>query len=139
NKFVLDWVKQKYQSRIEELLTELNFSNIASSVELRIGHLKSASEAANQTRSVARPKKSEADKQDLDQPRKNRSTDRHVEVEGTIVDHQSFVDTNIAFDTFVEGKSVRLARAASVQAAEHPGGAYNPLFLYGGVGLGKTH
>jgi chromosomal replication initiator protein len=43
------------------------------------------------------------------------------------------------FDNFVAGKSNQLARAASIQVAENPGSAYNPLFLYGGVGLGKTH
>ncbi len=43
------------------------------------------------------------------------------------------------FTNFVEGKSNQLARAASQQVGENPGKAYNPLFLYGGVGLGKTH
>src|SRR5699024_8919569 len=63
---------------------------------------------------------------------------RNVQVEVDIK-HQSFLNEGFTFDTFVEGKSNQLARAASMQVAENPGGAYNPLFLYGGVGLGKTH
>jgi chromosomal replication initiator protein len=51
----------------------------------------------------------------------------------------SNLNANFTFDTFVEGKSNQLARAASMQVVENPGGAYNPLFIYGGVGLGKTH
>jgi len=49
------------------------------------------------------------------------------------------VNPDFTFDTFVEGKSNQLARAAAIQVAENPGHAYNPLFIYGGVGLGKTH
>ncbi|MDX5332613.1 MAG: chromosomal replication initiator protein DnaA, partial [Gammaproteobacteria bacterium] len=49
------------------------------------------------------------------------------------------LNRNFTFDNFVEGKSNQLARAASLQIAENPGLAYNPLFIYGGVGLGKTH
>jgi chromosomal replication initiator protein len=49
------------------------------------------------------------------------------------------LNSNLTFDTFVTGKANQLARAAAMQVAENPGGSYNPLFLYGGVGLGKTH
>ncbi|HHH6351857.1 TPA: DnaA/Hda family protein, partial [Escherichia coli] len=49
------------------------------------------------------------------------------------------VNVKHTFDNFVEGKSNQLARAAARQVADNPGGAYNPLFLYGGTGLGKTH
>ena len=54
-------------------------------------------------------------------------------------DSETSLRPGFNFDTFVEGKSNQLARAASMQVAENPGGAYNPLFIYGGVGLGKTH
>jgi chromosomal replication initiator protein len=49
------------------------------------------------------------------------------------------LNAGLTFDTFVNGKANQLARAAAMQVAENPGGSYNPLFLYGGVGLGKTH
>jgi chromosomal replication initiator protein len=49
------------------------------------------------------------------------------------------LNPGLTFDTFVTGKANQLARAAAMQVAENPGGSYNPLFLYGGVGLGKTH
>ena len=55
------------------------------------------------------------------------------------IKHQSYLNKSFTFDTFVEGKSNQLARAAAAQVAENAGSAYNPLFLYGGVGLGKTH
>ncbi len=51
----------------------------------------------------------------------------------------SRLDPNFTFDTFVEGKSNQLAKAAAIQVAQNPGKSYNPLFIYGGVGLGKTH
>lgn len=61
-----------------------------------------------------------------------------VEVEGGLK-HTHYLNTSSTFASFVEGKSNQLGLAAARQVAENPGGAYNPLFIYGGVGLGKTH
>lgn len=62
----------------------------------------------------------------------------NLEVEGALK-HSNYLNTGSTFATFVEGKSNQLGLAAARQVAENPGGAYNPLFIYGGVGLGKTH
>lgn len=53
--------------------------------------------------------------------------------------HKGALKAESTFNNFIEGKSNQLARAAALQVAENPGYAYNPLFIYGGVGLGKTH
>jgi chromosomal replication initiator protein len=57
----------------------------------------------------------------------------------TPADERSRLNVELTFDNFVTGKANQLARAAALQVAENPGTSYNPLFLYGGVGLGKTH
>lgn len=60
------------------------------------------------------------------------------EVEGGLK-HRNYLNKSFTFTSFVEGKSNQLGLAAARQIAENPGGSYNPLFIYGGVGLGKTH
>lgn len=65
-------------------------------------------------------------------------TATEIEVEGGLK-HSNYLNSGSTFATFVEGKSNQLGLAAARQVAENPGGAYNPLFIYGGVGLGKTH
>lgn len=64
--------------------------------------------------------------------------EREIEVEGGLK-HSNYLNAACTFASFVEGKSNQLGLAAARQVAENPGGAYNPLFIYGGVGLGKTH
>ena len=66
------------------------------------------------------------------------SATRNSGIEGGL-NHQSNINEVFTFSSFVEGKSNQPALAASKQIAENPGGSYNPLFIYGGVGLGKTH
>ncbi|HBD35655.1 MAG TPA: chromosomal replication initiator protein DnaA, partial [Cupriavidus sp.] len=55
------------------------------------------------------------------------------------VHERSRLNPILTFDNFVTGKANQLARAAAIQVANNPGKSYNPLYLYGGVGLGKTH
>ncbi len=59
--------------------------------------------------------------------------------DASVVYERSRLNAELTFDNFVTGKANQLARAAALQVSENPGTSYNPLFLYGGVGLGKTH
>lgn len=152
NRFVMDWVNEKYLRRIEEVLKDLHGGQ-APLVNMKVGSAPrtsdlvvrsetAASGAASEQEGVSTVTEEERGVAATVSPRsprpKNEDSRRSVQVEGDIK-HQSFLNEGFTFDTFVEGKSNQLARAASMQVAENPGGAYNPLFLYGGVGLGKTH
>ena len=151
NRFVQDWVRDKYFSRIRELVADyatdatqdielVVASSALSSKSQSSGSVTTASPAAavfNST--VASPVSSRANSPII-QPlfNGNLSPDRVVQVEGS-VRHQSYLNRAFTFSSFVQGKSNQLALAAAKQVAENPGSSYNPLFLYGGVGLGKTH
>jgi len=161
NRFVMDWVNEKYLRRIEEVLKDLNGGQ-APRVQMKVGSAPKPDETVERSvpevdetgHAVTEEEKSVAATavQRNVEPSEpatpppvpapastpTSSQRRSVQVEGDIK-HQSFLNETFTFDTFVEGKSNQLARAASMQVAENPGGAYNPLFLYGGVGLGKTH
>ncbi len=63
----------------------------------------------------------------------------NVPCRSSALKHTSYLNRTFTFENFVEGKSNQLARAAAWQVADNPKHGYNPLFLYGGVGLGKTH
>jgi len=158
NRFVRDWVSDKYAKRISELMRELSPAK-PPKVSLTVGSRRAAPapqprELGNPVSAGSRPVQAApavhtpprgdfADEREIDQmrdegPRRPAGNARQVQVEGSLK-HQSGLNPNFTFETFVEGKSNQLARAASRQVSENPGGAYNPLFLYGGVGLGKTH
>ena len=121
NRFVAEWVRDKYGKRLEEVLATLGADPVTR-VVVRVSSVEPEplppSRGPVETSSTARPK----------------ATTSPVASTGNRGFKQDFT-----FESFVEGKSNQLARAASLQVAENPGKAYNPLFICGGVGLGKTH
>ncbi|MBC3363504.1 chromosomal replication initiator protein DnaA [Pseudomonas sp. SWRI154] len=177
NRFVLDWVNEKYLGRVMELLDE-HGNGMAPALSLLIGSKRSSAPraapnaplaaSASQTQAAAAPvnnhaapapaptsskrnaqkiaEVSEEPSRDSFDPMAGassqqapvRAEQRTVQVEGALK-HTSYLNRTFTFENFVEGKSNQLARAAAWQVADNPKHGYNPLFLYGGVGLGKTH
>jgi len=137
NRFVLDWVEQKLKSRIVELLR-----SIAGDPELQIRlQVGSVNNVANQPvrAKVPNPAPHPQNKPPTPSPANALGNSAQRDVNGNSGEFRHHLNTRFTFDTFVEGKSNQLARAASRQVADNPGHGYNPLFIYGGVGLGKTH
>lgn len=124
NQFVLNWVKNNHLGQITNIVNEI------SGDKYRLVHLEIGTRA-KEKKSAFQPATNNIYAQNSFSP--NTAQDR---VELPMF---SNLNSDFTFDTFVEGKSNQLARAASVQIGENPGTAYNPLFIYGGVGLGKTH
>lgn len=122
NRFVLDWVKNKYLTTISQLLNTL-LGNDSLKLYLEVGS----------TLSVEKKSEVNQSKSDVVPAWKTtkESNSNHTYYSG--INHKH------TFNSFVEGKSNQLAVAAAKQVAENPGKAYNPLFLYGSTGLGKTH
>ncbi|MCC2616924.1 chromosomal replication initiator protein DnaA [Aestuariibacter halophilus] len=140
NRFVLDWVRDKYHAKITELFSEFCGAD-APTLRLDVGQgdkvpaQHSPVQTVNGSANVD-PATPATPSTVVPQPIVAASSGTSGLVE---VEHKSNINTNYKFDNFVEGKSNQLARAAASQVADNPGGAYNPLFIYGGTGLGKTH
>ena len=114
NRFVMDWVNDQYLSLIKELLGRHGgFDRFTVSIE--VGSQPTAAVINKNVETI---------------------TAGHKQRE---VKHSNNLNPDFTFDSFIEGKSNQLARAASLQTSQNPGKSYNPLFIYGGVGLGKTH
>lgn len=118
NQYVLEWVNDQLLDKIEQILKQCSDNSTAPVVTVRIG--------ANRERepsdtAIAKPPV------------------REERVSQIPPLKQSRLNRNFTFANFVGGKSNQMARAAATQVAENVGAAYNPLFIYGGVGLGKTH
>jgi chromosomal replication initiator protein len=111
NRFVLELVRERFAARIERLAAEASGRELG----VRLVLARSPEAPARAPQSAARPPETPSN---LERARLN---------------------PTFSFDTFVTGKANQLARAAAMQVAENPGVSYNPLFVYGGVGLGKTH
>lgn len=153
NRFVLDFVLDKYLSRIKEIVESV--TGTSCQVEVKIGHAPKAGECASNDAKLVKSQEAGAEQKlerretdqknkvlRLDQPSVREKVSAKSSVSDTTeskIEHKSSLNPAFTFSTFVEGKSNQLARAAAVQVADNPGGGYNPLFLYGGVGLGKTH
>ena len=114
NRFVVDWINANLLPRIGELLRDESTGDVPI-VTVEVGARATPLRGAPAPVLPSRPRRAE----------------------GLVVGAR--LNADFTFVSFVEGKSNQLAKAASLQVAENPGRAYNPLFLYGGVGLGKTH
>ncbi len=112
NRFVVDWLQQHYIERIVELVGD---AGSKSAVVIEVGSRpKTPAPVVSATTISAPPGRA-------------------------VTPVTSRLNADFSFVNFVEGKSNQLARAAACQVSENPGKSYNPLFIYGGVGLGKTH
>ena len=119
NQFVLDWVRKHHFDTISRTLHDIG-PDTTTRVQLDIGSSNRVADPLPATVATVAPRAQAADPT-------------------APVQYKSNLNPDFTFDSFVGGKSNQLARAASMQVGENPGGAYNPLFIYGGVGLGKTH
>ncbi len=128
NRFVQQWVKDRFLSKIEQLGQELCGQVVTIDLILM-------------DTDVIQPLAPVSEVEVLDINAVTSVPEKKIHRPKTIkpMDSSSGLNPIFNFDNFVTGKANQLARAAAIQVSENPGSAYNPLFIYGGVGLGKTH
>ena len=138
NRFIRDFVEDKYSHLINECLSTLSADPEPISVRVVTGEQNAVS-TPTASKVIASPsQKHEAQHLKTNAQTANPAV-QSVLPKVVVPAHQHNLVENYTFSSFVEGKSNQLALAAAQQVVESPGDAYNPLFLYGGVGLGKTH
>ena len=131
NRFVKDWVTDRYLDRIQSFYSQ----HVGGTFQVTVRVGSSGLMAGATGRVVEVPKQSaQVNHQPVSQPKVREP----AVVEGSIK-HSNRLNADFRFENFVEGKSNQLARAAAQRVSEKPGSEYNPLFLYGDTGLGKTH
>lgn len=134
NQFVLDWVNERFIDHISEITTRFKAGG-AMQVSLEVGSNRiPALSAREPALAVRSPASAPSSTRPASAPGGFTRRSDYDEIH-----HVRNLQPEFTFENFVEGKSNQLARAASSQVAENPGRSYNPLFIYGGVGLGKTH
>ncbi len=135
NKFVQQWVKGRFLSKLETIAEEL-FSHSVS-IEIAVSKKTPAAgggkKPAGKVSVKSKPTKTEVNTGNKEQ--KQHPSKRATKKTST----PSGLNPSFNFDNYVTGRANQLARAAAIQVADNTGHAYNPLFIYGGVGLGKTH
>jgi len=131
NRFVKDWVTDRYLDRIQSFYSQ----HVGGTFQVTVRVGSSGVMAGTTDRVVEVPKQSV---QVNHQPVSHPKVREPAVVEGSIK-HSNRLNADFRFENFVEGKSNQLARAAAQRVSEKPGSEYNPLFLYGDTGLGKTH
>jgi len=129
NRFKLDWIKKTFADRFQELASQY-FGN-----PINVSFVLAVEGSASPPVTIA-AKEVEASEVTV---AVEVATAVSVEEQSFEIEDHSKLNPNLTFETFVTGKANQLARAASIQVAHNPGTSYNPMFLYGGVGLGKTH
>ena len=132
NRFKLDWVRKNFSHQIETLASEWFERPVQVAFELAAS---TAAPSRPPAAAAAAPAVSSGSV--ADRPADNVAPQQQSPAD--VIHDRSRLNTELRFDNFVTGKANQLARAAALQVAENPGVSYNPLFLYGGVGLGKTH
>ncbi|MDX9993900.1 MAG: chromosomal replication initiator protein DnaA [Rhodocyclaceae bacterium] len=132
NGFILKWVRERYLSRIEDMSRQ--FFPQPVDIDLAIDETLPVEPSADAELPVASPITGDA------QASRTHARPAIPVVVETAADYdKTRLNPEFTFDTLVTGRSNDLARAAAQQVATNPGASYNPLFIYGGVGLGKTH
>lgn len=140
NRFVMQWVKDRFLKKIEQFAEELLLPNIQIELLLGEANTKNSNDTIN-NKATIKPK--------LDTKLDYAASDFETKINLNRVlasssknkknNENSGLNPSFNFSNYVTGRANQLARAAAIQVAENPGTAYNPLFIYGGVGLGKTH